>query len=127
MGSTGPASCEDRKNGSCQQIDVEPQRPVPDVVGIVKFLFFQPPIAAHHHLPHPAKARTHGGSQLTEVGPEATEVVLGKWTGTNQTHRSVYYVPQLRQFIDAKTTHEITDQRDDAWVVQQLNVSMPLT
>src|SRR5215813_12399380 len=74
------ATAEDRPDRPGQYVDIEPHRPVADVVTVVGFLLPHVAIAANRDLPEAGNAWTHALAQLLEFRRKLLDVIVGKRT-----------------------------------------------
>src|SRR3989449_7911652 len=109
-----------------QDPEIEPERPVPDVIRVPRFLARHVGHRALAHLSHPAEPWTHLMPERAEVGAELREVVVRERPGTDQAHVAGDDVPELGQLVDAEPAQPPPDVRDHARVVQELHARVPL-
>src|SRR6266849_6478363 len=107
----GTGASEGRRQRAEQDPQIEPQRPVADVVGVAGFL---PGHVGHRslaHLPHPAETGPHLVTEGPELTAELGEVVIGEWPRPHQAHVTLDDVPELRQLVDAEPAQPTPDVR----------------
>src|SRR5262245_53798397 len=88
--------------------DVQPQRPILDVVNIQQAHFFERNFAAPAYLPQ------SGDSWFYSIACVLPWLILGDffgraWSRANQAHFTADHVEHLRQFVDAGAPEELAN------------------
>src|SRR5262249_11967570 len=120
------AARDHRPHRPRQHIEVEPRRPVADVVSVERLLVLAVALAADGHLPDAGDAGADALAQLAELGSELLEVVVGKRSWPHEAHVALDHAPQLRKLVDAVLSEEAAEVRHEARIVTQLAPSLPL-
>ena len=68
----------------------------------------------------------NGRPQRTEFRVEGLHMVGGKWSRPHQAHVAANDIPELGQLIKARTAHQAPDMRQDAWILFQLEMPLPV-
>src|SRR5213593_2775609 len=100
----GTSTSEGRRQGAEQNPQVEPQRPVADVIRVARCLAGHVGHRALAHLPHPAETRTDLVAERAELRAEFRQVVVGKRPWTDEAHVALGGVPELGVLRDAEPT-----------------------
>src|SRR5258705_7654625 len=115
-----------RLAGPEEHPEVEPERPVLDVIAVGRLVLFHVAVAAVGHLPVAADPGLHLAAEVQELRLEAGEVIVRERTRTHEAHLAGDDVPDLGQLVDARAAQERPDERDDARVAPQLHRAAPL-
>src|SRR5438477_9207502 len=93
----GAASTKDAPDSSRQNVDVQPDRPVANVVAVVRLLFVDVAGATNGDLPQSADTWTDPVPQLLEFRREHLDVIVRERARTDEAHFAHYDGAQLRQ------------------------------
>src|SRR5215470_445242 len=122
----GTGASERRGQRAEEDPEIEPERPVANVVGVPRFLPGDVGHRALAHLPHPAEAGPHLVAEIPELSAELREVIVRERTGPDQAHVTAHDVPQLRQLVDAEPAQPRAHAGNHARIVEQLHARLPL-
>src|SRR5262245_53263312 len=83
-----------------ENVEVKPQRFVPNVEEVVRLLSRQIAIATGGDLPKAGQPWWNAGPDCLELVVEAVDVVVGERPRTDHAHVAAKHVPDLRQLVD---------------------------
>src|SRR3954471_4833261 len=102
---------DDDSKRSSEQRNIQPRRPVADVVHVHFQAFREKCAVAAVDLPHAGQSGQCLENDSLLVA-HFRNLAFKKWPWTNQTHLTLDHVPNLRKLVEAEFAQELSDARD---------------
>jgi hypothetical protein len=122
-----PLGIDQNTDGSNQNIEIEPERPVAHVVTIQSRLNVEVAVTARLDLPQSGEAGSHLYTECPEVLFEAVVMVCGEGPGTHEAHVATENVEELRKLIKTGAAKEATYSRENARIVLEFAELVPFS
>src|SRR5689334_17895036 len=124
--SVGSPALEDRRNCAEKNLAIEPQGPVVDVELVELLLQLDIRIASFGYLPEAREPRRYGTALVSKFTVHGQEMIFRERTRSDYGHLTCNDVRQLRELVEARRAQEMSDNRQDAWIILELEMAQPL-
>src|SRR6266852_5988976 len=122
VSSAGKHNCAD---SASQNVEVQPEGPVPDVVRVERLLQGEVAVGPIGNLPEPGQTGFDTLAQSPETRIKLVQMILGKWPWPHQAHLTFKDGPELRQLIQTGLAQKTADAGQDAGIVFEFEMALP--